>query len=108
MLSFPRKRYKFNFASVLNWDTQKQLVPIQQTEGTSLANAGDGRADVYPLVQSEQIHARFGGTDPLRDWQQQTERRQHRGETPREKRGMEDWMPSNEFCDTLYVHNIVT
>ena len=32
-----------------------------------MADAGDGRAKVYPLVQSQQIHAGFSGTDPLRD-----------------------------------------
>ena len=71
-----------------------------------MADAGDGRAKVYPLVQSQQIDAGFGGTDPLGDWQQQTERCQHRGEIQREKRGMEDEMTSNEFCDTLYISDI--
>jgi hypothetical protein len=48
-----------------------------------------------PLVQSQQIDAGFGGTNPLRDGQQQTERRQRRGEIQRQKRGMEDRMTSN-------------
>jgi hypothetical protein len=60
-----------------------------------LADAGDGGAKVYPLVQSQQIDAGFGGTEPLRDCQQQTERTQPRGEIRREQRGMKDRMTSN-------------
>ncbi len=51
-------------------DVEKQPVQIQQAQRTSLANAGDGGAEVYLVVQSEQIHAGFGGADPVRDRQQ--------------------------------------
>jgi hypothetical protein len=34
-------------------EVEKQSIPIQQTEGASLAYAGDGGAEVYPLIQSE-------------------------------------------------------
>ena len=87
----------------VHWDTQKQPVPIQQAQRTSLADAGDGGAKVYLVVQSQQIDAGCGGTDPLRDRQKRTERRHHRGEIQREKKEMEDRMTSNEFCDTLYL-----
>src|SRR5205807_10179219 len=30
---------------------------VQQAQGTSVADAGDGRSPVYPLLQSEQVHA---------------------------------------------------
>jgi hypothetical protein len=72
----------------LKFKTTYDSGEIQQTERTSLANAGDGGATIYPLVQSQQIDARFGGTNPLRDGQQQTERRQHRGEI---KGRREEW-----------------
>ena len=36
---------------------KSDTIQVQQAQGTSLADAGDGGAEVYPLVQSEQVYA---------------------------------------------------
>src|SRR5919109_3424700 len=86
-----------------HWDVEKQSGQVQQAPRTSVADTGDGGAEVYPLVQSEQIHAGFGGANPVRDQQKQTERSQQRGRRHRQQEGMEAQIPLMEFCDTLYV-----
>src|SRR6266511_3004770 len=40
-----------------HWYPEDRQVWVQQTHGTPLAHAGDGRPAVYPLVQSEQVDA---------------------------------------------------
>src|ERR1043166_2231044 len=50
-----------------HWDIEKQPVQIQQTQGTSLANAGDGGSAVYLVLQSEQIHEGFGRAHLVRE-----------------------------------------
>ena len=62
-----------------------------------MAHAGDGGAEVYPLVQSEQIHAGFSGADPVRDRQKRMERSQHRGRIQRQQEGMEARMTSKRI-----------
>src|SRR5215216_4141076 len=78
-----------------HWDFEKQSIQVQQTEGASLAHAGDGGAEVYPLVQSEQIHAGFSGADPVRDRQQRLERNPNRERVQSQQEGMEARMTSN-------------
>src|SRR5262249_5041369 len=50
-----------------HWDVEKQPVQIQQTQGTSLANAGDGGSTVYLVLQSEQVHEGFGSAHLVRE-----------------------------------------
>src|SRR5712692_83818 len=60
--------YWLKFALVLtkslnmSWHTEDRQIWVQQAQGTSVADAGDGRSPVYPLLQSEQVHA-GSGTD---------------------------------------------
>src|SRR6266550_1824127 len=77
-----------------HWDFEKQSIQVQQTEGASLAHAGDGGAEVYPLVQSEQIHAGFSGADPVRDRQKRLERNPNRERIQSQQEGMEARMTS--------------
>src|SRR6516164_7334371 len=49
-----------------HWHVEKQQIWVQQTQGTSLADAGDGGAEVYRIVQFEQIDARFGTVENVR------------------------------------------
>src|SRR4029453_19277335 len=39
------------------WYPEDGQIWVQQTQGTSVADAGDGRPSVYPLLQSEQADA---------------------------------------------------
>src|SRR5215217_4798379 len=49
-----------------HWHVEKQQIWVQQTQGTSLADAGDGGSEVYRIVQLEQIDARFGSVENVR------------------------------------------
>src|SRR4029453_8344117 len=49
-----------------HWHVEKQQIWVQQTQGTSLADAGDGGSEVYHIVQFEQIDARFGSVENVR------------------------------------------
>jgi hypothetical protein len=49
-----------------HWHVEKQQIWVQQTQGTSLADAGDGGSEVYRIVQFEQIDARFGSVENVR------------------------------------------
>src|SRR5919202_3060763 len=40
-----------------HWDPEERQIWVQQAQGTSVADAGDGRSPVYSLLQSEQVHA---------------------------------------------------
>ena len=40
-----------------HWHPEDGHLWVQQTQGTSVADAGDDRPTVYPLIQSEQIDA---------------------------------------------------
>src|SRR5204863_6738817 len=40
-----------------HWHPEDGQIWVQQAQGTSVADAGDGRSPVYPLLQSEQVHA---------------------------------------------------
>src|SRR5262249_51506889 len=77
-----------------HWDFEKQSIQVQQTEGASLAHAGDGGAEGYPLVQSEQIHAGFSGADPVRDRQKRLERNPNRKRVQSQQEGKEARMTS--------------
>ena len=46
-----------------HWHPEDGQIWVQQAQGTSVADAGDGRSAVYPLVQSEQVDA-GSGTSP--------------------------------------------
>src|SRR5262245_39781025 len=80
-----------------HWDIEKQSIPIQQTEGAALAYAGDGGAEGYPCVQSEQIHAGFRGADPVRGPRKLTKRSQQRGRIQKQPEGVEASMTSNRI-----------
>src|SRR5712664_632447 len=66
-------------------DTQKQSIQIQQTEGTSMAHAGDGRPEVYLIVQSKQIHAGLGGIDEVRNRDMRRNRNRNEGKKSKGK-----------------------
>ncbi len=76
-------------------DTQKQSVQIQQTEGTSVADAGDGRAEVYLVVQSEQIDAGLGGIDQVGNRNTGRNWKRNEGEKNKGKEGSEAWVTSH-------------
>src|SRR5207302_6459932 len=46
-----------------HWHPEDRQIWVQQAQGTSVADTGDGRSLVYPLLQSKQVHA---GSDPSR------------------------------------------
>ena len=91
-----------------HWDTEDGQIWVQQAQGTSVADAGDGRPPVYPRLQSEQTDARCGAG-------QQVRRKDiGAGKTPqtqlpeRDKGGQEALIASKEFCDTPYLLRIDT
>ena len=49
-----------------HWHPEDGQIWIQQAHGTSVAHAGDGRAAVYSLLQSEQVHAGSGTGQQVR------------------------------------------
>src|SRR5215471_3899471 len=79
------------------WDFEKQSLQVQQTAGASLAHAGDGGAEVYPLVQSEHIYAGFSSADPVRDRQKRLKRNPNRERIQSQQEGMEARMTSNRI-----------
>src|SRR4029450_10900613 len=87
-----------------HWPPEDGQLWIQQAQGTSVADAGDGRSPVYPRVQSEQVDAGCGTGRQVRRKGVRT-RRTEKNSYPREARGRPRGtpLPSKEFCDTLYV-----
>src|SRR5713101_1735696 len=49
-----------------HWHPEDGQIWVQQAQGTSVADAGDGRAPVYPLLQSEQVYAGPGTSRQMR------------------------------------------
>ncbi len=87
-----------------HWHAEDGQIWVQQAQGTSVADAGDGRSPVYPLLQSEQVDA---GPGPGR---QMRIRGIGAGRTtktaPIERQGGRPRgtpLPSKEFCDTPYL-----
>ena len=76
-------------------DVEKQPIQIQQTQGTSLANAGDGGSAVYLVLQSEQIHEGFGSANLVREWNKRLDRSPNRRRIQRGQEGLEVQMTSN-------------
>ena len=60
-----------------------------------MANAGDGRAAVYSVIQSEQIHAGLGGINPVGNRDYETKLEPKGGETDKGKEGSEASMTSD-------------
>jgi hypothetical protein len=84
-----------------HWDFEKRQVQIQQAEGTSVADAGDGRAEVYLVVQSAQVDARYRGSAELNRRTIESDGGWKTGQSQEESRRREIPEPSREFCDTL-------
>lgn len=84
-----------------HWDVEKRQVQIQQAEGTSVADAGDGWAEVYFVVQSEQADVPYHGLAELNRWPIRADGRWKTGQNQEESRRARAPKPSREFCDTL-------
>src|SRR6266851_5182277 len=87
-----------------HWHSEDGQIWVQQAQGTSVADAGDGRSPVYPLLQSEQVDAGPGPGRQMRIRGIGTGRTTKTA--PRERQGGRPRgtpLPSKEFCDTLYV-----
>lgn len=69
-----------------DWDLEKQSIQIQQAQGTSVADAGDGWAQVYLVVQSEQIHAGLGDIDQVGNQNMGRNRSQNEGKRGKEQK----------------------
>src|SRR5216684_1446536 len=87
-----------------HWHSEDGQIWVQQAQGTSVADAGDGRAPVYPLLQSEQVDAGPGLGRQMRIRGIGTGRTTKTA--PRERQGGRPRgtpLPSKEYCDTLYL-----
>src|SRR5262249_51204472 len=86
-----------------HWDPQKQQIQLQQTQGTSVAHAGDGRAEVYLVIQSEQADAGCGTDWSVRKEGIGSDRSGKTAIVERIGSPREAPLPSKEFCDTYYL-----
>jgi hypothetical protein len=71
----------------LSTATLKGAVAVQQAQSPSLVNSGDGGSEVYLIVQSEQVHAGFGGAEQMRNWAIDSDWKRNERSRGREKKG---------------------
>ena len=72
-----------------------------------MADAGDGRPPVYPLLQSEQVDAGPGTSRSMRAHRIGTKRTAKVATVERGEAGQEAPVPSKSFCDTHYIPLVV-
>nr|PON18781.1 hypothetical protein C2W62_06090 [Candidatus Entotheonella serta] len=68
-------------------DVEKRSVSIQQAQRATLAHAEDGRAEVYLVIQFEQIDARCRGLDQVGNWEMRWNWNRNEGKRVREQKG---------------------